>query len=228
MRASKYSHRLKRDEYALPNKTNSTWVRREMCGEEWWAATAWMYEDEEHRIYSDEFCTRWREAALENFDLNKAFFNRLSGKDFAEALNEVLGKYKNLKPVTDLAEVDGVEGIYVMVLDLYKQAYVGEAADIRKRIKGHWSGTKEFDRLMIPDKETSVLSIDSFRALDTTRIFAARTSRRFAMEKRLVNAFPPDFLLNRVDGGERLMGNRFPPGEIKQRQLRPIAEPVRE
>lgn len=28
LRASKYSHRLKRDEYAQPNKTNSTWLPR--------------------------------------------------------------------------------------------------------------------------------------------------------------------------------------------------------
>ncbi|KRE44563.1 hypothetical protein ASG92_12915 [Arthrobacter sp. Soil736] len=136
-----------------------------------------MYEDEGHRIHSDDFCSRQREAALENFDLNMAFFRQLSGKDFLAALTEMLGKHKNLKPVTDLAAVDGVEGAYVMVLDRYKQAYVGQAWDIGVRIKRHWSGTKQFDRLIFPDKETSVLSIDSFRALNTTRIFAARTGR---------------------------------------------------
>ena len=62
-----------------------------------------------------------------------------------------------------------------MVLDLYKQAYTGQAADIRMRIKRHWSGTKQFERLIFGTKESSVLSIDSFRALDTTRIFAAKT-----------------------------------------------------
>lgn len=221
LRASRYSHRLKRDEYALPNKTNTTWLPREMCSEEQWAAHAWMYEDEDHRIYSDDFCALQREAALENFDMNKAFFRQLSGKDFLEALIGMLGKHKNLRPVTDLAAFDGVEGVYIMVLDLYKQAYIGQASDIRMRIKRHWSGTKQFDRLIFPDKETSVLAVDSFRARDTTRIFAAKTTRGLQLEQSMVSTFPPDFLLNRVPGGDRLMGDRFLPWEIKRRNLLP-------
>jgi hypothetical protein len=221
LRASKYSHRLKRDEYALPNKANSSWYPREMYGEAMWAAQSWMYEDEDHRVYTDEFCSRWREAALENFDLNKAFFRQLSAKDFMDALAEMLRKHKYLRPVTDLTTLDGEMGVYVMVLDLYKQVYVGQTWDIRKRIKQHWSGVKQFDRLIFPDKETSVLSIDSFRALDTTRIFAAKTIRGEQLEKRIVNTFPPDFLLNRVDGGLREMGSHFLPWEIKRRQLVP-------
>jgi hypothetical protein len=88
------------------------------------------------------------------------------------------------------AAFDGVQGAYVMVLDRYKQAYIGQAWDIRARIKRHWSGTKQFDRLIFPDKETSVLSIDSFRALDTTRIFAAKTGRGLELEQRLLSTFP--------------------------------------
>jgi hypothetical protein len=221
LRASKYSHRLIRDEYALPNKKNSTWVPPETYTEEQWAARSWMYEDEGHRIHSDEFCSRQHEAALENFDLNMIFFRQLSGKGFLESLTGMLTKHKNLKPVTELTAFDGVEGAYVMVLDRYKQAYIGQAWDIRARIKRHWSGTKQFDRLIFPDKETSVLSIDSFRALDTTRIFAAKTGRGLELEQRLVSTFPPDFLLNRVPGGDRIAGDRFLPSEIKRRALVP-------
>lgn len=219
LRASKYSYRLKRDEYAQPNKTNTTWLPREMYTDEQWAAQDWMYEDAEHRVYSDEFCGLQREAALENFDLNKAFFRQLSAKDFEEALAEMLRKHKYLRPVTDLITLDGEMGVYVMVLGLYKQVYIGQSWDIRKRIKQHWSGVKQFDRLIFPAKETSILSIDSFRALDTTRILAAKTIRGEELEKRLVNTFPADFLLNRVDGGIRIMGGLFLPGEVKQRQL---------
>lgn len=106
-----------------------------------------------------------------------------------------------------------------MVLDGYKQAYVGQAWDIRKRIKRHWSGTKQFDRLIFGDKDTSVLSVDSFRALDSTRIFAAKTIRGEELEQRLVNTFPPDFLFNRVPGGTRFMCSRFLPSEVKRREL---------
>lgn len=206
LRASRYSYRCKRHEYAQPNKTNTLWTQREDCTEEQWAAEAWKFEDDEHLIYSDEFCKLQREAALENFDLNKAFFRQLSGNDFLDALNGLLEKHKNLKSVTDLPAWDGVEGVYVMVLDLYKQAYIGQAYDIRARIKRHWSGVKQFDRLIFGTKESSVLSIDSFRALDTTRIFAAKTTRGLQLEERLVKAVPADFLLNRVPGGDRMMG----------------------
>ncbi len=76
LRASKYSHRLTRDEYALVNKTSSTRVPREMYSCEMWASLNWADEDEEHTRLSDDFCTRHREAALENFDLNMAFLRR--------------------------------------------------------------------------------------------------------------------------------------------------------
>ncbi|CAI3796766.1 hypothetical protein NKCBBBOE_01658 [Pseudarthrobacter sp. MM222] len=46
--------------------------------------------------------------------------------------------------------------------------------DIRTRIKRHWSGTKQFDRLIFGTKESSILSIDSFWPLDTMRIFAPK------------------------------------------------------
>jgi hypothetical protein len=122
--------------------------------------------------------------------------------------------------------MDGAEGVYVMVLDRYKQAYIGQAWDIRARIKRHCGGTKQFDRLIFGDINTSVLSIDSFRARDTTRIFAAKTTRGLKMEERLVSAFPPDFLLNRVPGGDRITGARFLHSEVKRRQLVPDVEPA--
>jgi hypothetical protein len=154
------------------------------------------------------------------------FFIQLSGRAFLEAVNEMLDKHKNLRAVTDLAAFDGVEGTYVMALDRYKQAYIGQAEDIRDRIKRHWSRTKQFDRLIFGDKGTSVLSIDSFRALDTTRIFAAKTTRGLELEGKLVKSFPPDFLLNRVPGGDRIMGGRFLPSEVKRRQLMPTEAPA--
>jgi hypothetical protein len=148
-----------------------------------------------------------------------AFFAQLSPERFEEALTEMLRKHKYLRPVADLTTMDDEMGIYVMVLDGHRQAYIGQALDIRKRIKRHWNGVKQFDRLIFGDKSTSVLSIDSFRALDTTRIFAAKSIRGEELEQRLVNTFPPDFLLNRVPGGERMMGDRFLSFEIKRRQL---------
>lgn len=219
LRASSYSHRLKRAEYAIISRKPTARRPRYEYSAEAWEAEAWAFEDEAHTRFSDAFCEDRRQAALENFDLNMAFFKRLSGKEFLDALNSMLAKHENLQRVEDLRTWAGVEGVYVMVLDRYKQAYIGQAQDIRDRIKRHWRGTKQFDRLIFGDKETSVLSIDSFRALDTSRIYAAKTKRRSELERRLVNNYRPDFLLNRVPGGDRLMGDQFLLWEVKRRQL---------
>jgi hypothetical protein len=226
LRASKYSFRLVRDEYALVNRKPSTRLPRALYSDALWAAQDWAFEDEDRTRFSDEYCNDQRTAALENFDLNMAFFAQLSGREFLEALDEMLRKHKNLRPVANLTTMDAVVGVYVMVLDRYKQVYIGQAWDIRARIKRHWAGTKQFDRLIFGDINTSVLSIDSFRARDTTRIFAARTARGLQMEERLVNTFPPDFSLNRAPGGERVMGARFLHSEVKRRHLVPDVEPA--
>jgi hypothetical protein len=227
-RAGKYGHRLTRDQYAIPNKMSSTRAPRWMFSDEQWAELGWMYEDDEHTRHTDEFCRLQREGALENFDLNMAFFAQISQESFEQALTALLARNEPLRPVTDLRALDGAEGVYVMVLDEYRQAYIGQTRDIRARIRQHWTGTKQFDRLLWGHKHMSVLSIDSFRALDTTRILAARTTRANSLEAKLVRNFPPDYLLNRIGGGD-VDGLRslFIEAEIKRRNLT-VLEPARE
>jgi hypothetical protein len=116
--------------------------------------------------------------------------------------------------------MDGKGGVYILVLDGYRQAYVGQALDIRARFNSHWSGTKEFDRLLWGHKHESVISVDAFRALDTTRVFAARTTNGYRLEERLVDTIPPDYLLNRIRGGEMNgFRSKFIATEVKRRQL---------
>ncbi|TFB86878.1 GIY-YIG nuclease family protein [Cryobacterium algoricola] len=181
---------------------------------------SWAYEDDDHTLLSDEFCARQREQALDNFDLNMAFFAHIPPADFENSLHEIVRKNKGLRPVSDLRALDGEEGVYVMVLDEYRQAYIGQSVDMRTRIKKHWTGTKSFDRLLWGNPDESVLSIDSFRSLDTTRIFAARTSRRDQLEARVVKMFPADYTVNRIGGGKpdgiRVM---FLEAELKRRKL---------
>ncbi len=59
----------------------------------------------------------------------------------------------------------------MLVLDEYKQVYIGQSTDIKSRILHHRSKKKPFDRLIFGSVENSILSIDSFGALDTTRIY---------------------------------------------------------
>lgn len=141
----KYGLRLTRDQYALVNKKPSTYFTRDMFSEASWAAMAWAYEDEEHRVLTDEYCEQQRAAALENFDLNLAFFARISTDRFESEFEALTRRNKSLREITDLRELDRTQGIYVMVLDQYKQAYIGQAADIRKRVRKHWIGVKPFD-----------------------------------------------------------------------------------
>ncbi|MGF9648898.1 GIY-YIG nuclease family protein [Pseudarthrobacter oxydans] len=220
LRPGKYGHRLTREMYALVNKRSSIRIPDYLLTDELRALLAPRFEDAEMTIRSDEFCREQREMALENFDLNMAFFHSIPHESFEEALAEILRKNKRLRPVTDLKALDGYEGVYVMVLDQYRQAYIGQAWDMRKRIKAHWNGIKQFDRLLWGSVEESVMSIDAFRALDTTRIFASRTINADALETRLVNTFPPDYLLNRIGGGAVTgMRGMFIAAEMKRRQL---------
>ncbi|MDL5486025.1 GIY-YIG nuclease family protein [Microbacterium wangruii] len=225
VRRGKYGFRLAREKYALPgNRRSSFYPRREDIGERAWEARAWRFADEEQRIYSDAYVDQQREAALQNFDRNMAFFARLDSDEFDVALISAVAAVPALKPVNDLRRWDSVAGVYIMVLDDYRQAYVGQASDIRTRIKQHWTGTKPFDRLVFGSPDSSVLSIDSFRSLDTTRIFAARTQVPHRLEAKIERSFPPDFLLNRVSGGillDEIRDVLTLVGTMKKRELAP-------
>lgn len=220
VRPGKYGLRLTREMYALANKRSSTRIPEHLLTDELRAALRPHFEDDDLTIRTDEYCRRHREKALENFDLNMAFLASIPPETFEDALQEMLRKHKRMRPVTDLKALDGDWGAYVLVLDDYRQAYIGQAWDMRKRVKAHWTGTKQFDRLLWGGVEESVMSIDSFRPLDTTRIFACKTMHYDALETRLVNTFPPDFLLNRIGGGA-VSGMRgvFIAAEMKRRQL---------
>lgn len=137
IRPGKYGHRLTREMYALANKKSSARISEHMLTEELRTLLAPHFEDAGFTIRTDEYCRQQRRDALENFDLNMAFFAQIPRLDFEEALTEMLGKNKALRPVTHLMSYDGDEGLYVMVLDEYRQAYIGQASDVRRRIKAH-------------------------------------------------------------------------------------------
>lgn len=202
-RGSKYGLRLARDEYAQINKQSSSYWRRDL-NPALWDALDGNYEDADHRVYTDTWCEAQRERALRNFDLNVAFMQSLDPHEFDDAIRTHVAERPRMREVSDLNAWAGRAGLYVMVLDDYCQAYVGTTSSsvgIMARVRQHWQRSKAFDRLLWGTVETSILSIDSFRALDTTRIFAIGKSDPYALEHRLVESIPPKFLLNRVPGG---------------------------
>lgn len=196
--------RISRDTYATINKRSSMdrWTRED--NPELWDKLDHIYDDPEHRILSDEWCEAQRVDALANYDLNMAFFASLDRDEFEAALQAGVESLDGMVEVTDLTQWDGVPGLYVIALDEYRQVYVGgtgEVTGVAKRIRQHWTNQKQFDRLLWGSAETSILSIDSFRALDTTRIFARTTHTPFDDEDFLLRQFPAKFTLNRIIGG---------------------------
>lgn len=163
-----------------------------------------MFEDEEH--YTDLYIEKHYKAAMVNYDLNMRYFENLNHELFDQYLQHFIQKNGFIE-ITDLKEVAGKKGIYIMALDKYKQAYIGISASeqgIKGRILKHWRKQKEFDRLIYGRIENSIISIDSFGALDTTRIYYKEIPKCVNLddyERKLVDAFKPEYRLNRVAGG---------------------------
>ena len=66
---------------------------------------------------------------------------------------------------------------------------------------GHWNGRKSLERLIFGDVITSIISIDSFGALDTTRIYYIKTYNTYELECKIVSSFDDKYLINRTAGG---------------------------
>lgn len=135
-----------------------------------------------------------------NYDLNMRYFASLDEDEFNKYLGKMCKKHK-FKECLDLNELAGVAGIYIMVLDQYKQVYIGQSSDIKRRIKNHWSKSKSLERLIFGDVCSSVISIDSFGPLDTTRVFFRTSNSIMSIEERLVREFDSRYTLNRTSGG---------------------------
>jgi len=189
----KYGLKLTREKYALINNKSSLPYFKGMKEN---------YADEAGKFYKDKWCAKYQKLCLENFDLNMLFFQSLDYAKFNNEVNAMIDKYK-LEEVEDLKQYDYFGGYYLMVLDEYNQVYVGYSSNIRKRIQQHWSFNKSLDRLLFPmyNIKSSRLSIDSFRALDTTRLYAIKRRYSKKFEDTLIKSFSDDFVINRVSGG---------------------------
>ena len=213
--ASKYGFELSRDKYAIISNKNSLPKFNSMKDAQ---------ADEEGTTYTDEWCKEYRQLILQNYDLNMRFFASLNHDEFQSELEAFLKKNKAFVEVSDLTEYSGVSGYYVMVLDKYCQVYIGTTNNIRRRIQQHWSNSKSFDRLLFPmyAVNKSVLSIDSFRALDTTRIYVCATKKTYVSDNKYINDVSPQYVCNRIGGGMLsggLLGFLKAGSTIKSRKL---------
>ncbi len=191
----KYSLKLNREEFALINTKPSLHVFDNLIKEN-------AYTDDSYKEYRKEWCEEYRKLCLKNFDLNMQFFERLNRKEFNAAIEKFLSKFIYFNDVKDLFQYQGVSGYYMMVLDEYKQIYIGKSCDIKRRIQQHWTNTKAFDRILLPmyAVDTSCFSIDFFRALDTTRLYVWERILSDNIERELLENFPRMFCTNRIGG----------------------------
>lgn len=186
--------KLTREKYARINNKSS--FSRTMFGCD--------YVNEKTGIYTDEWCKNHFEECMKNYDLNMEYFSLLDNNEFNLEIDKFLKQNEGFVEVLDLNLYHMKPGYYLMVLDEYCQVYIGTTNDIKKRIRQHWSGNKYFDRLLLPmgAVDSSILSIDSFRAFDTTRIFAYITEKIFDNEDKFINEFLSKFVCNRLSGGK--------------------------
>jgi hypothetical protein len=109
------------------------------------------------------------------------YFSLLSHDLLNIEINKFFESNKGFVKVFDINLYDKKSGYYIMVLDEYCQVYICTTDDVKRRIRQHLSNWKSFDRLLLPmgAVDSSILSINSFRPLNTTRIFAYKTKRTF-------------------------------------------------
>lgn len=197
-------NKLTRDNYCIPTNKISYVCRKSLkfyinrCN---YKIPNEDYLDE--NTYTDKYVKELYDKCMYNYDLNIKYFSDLNHDDFEKYLKTFTEKNK-FQEIFDLKDVNNIEGIYILVLDEYNQVYIGISNDIKKRVLSHWSSKHPFDRLLFGDKETSILSIDSFGALDTTRIFYKKIKYFQDIdteEYNLVSTFSNKYKLNRVDGG---------------------------
>jgi hypothetical protein len=197
--------KLSRETYAEIDKRNSFWDKKHLL--------AWLkqynenpqkYEDESCKTYSNEYCQQQQKDCLKNYDLNIERFSKISRDRFEKVITHLLNSAP-FEQIYDLSRCNCC-GIYVMVLDQYKQLYIGKAHNIKDRIKQHWYKKKAFDRLIFGNVNNSILSIDSFGALDTTRIYILPmpVQNLDEAEAGIVNSIHSRYRLNRIPGGINL------------------------
>ena len=149
-------------------------------------------------VYDDEWVKNQYEKCLKNYDENMARFKKLNHDDFNNCLNDINSISNDETLLTHL--VHNISGIYIMVLDNYSQVYIGMSKNtMKRRIIEHWRKKVYFDRLVPMKNREPLIVIDSFGALDTTRIFYKQLDASLCESyiEKIVNDFNDEYKINR-------------------------------
>jgi len=156
------------------------------------------------RHYSEIWCDALYKDIILNYEFNLAYLSQLSRISFKRGVTKFKKNNPDFIEINDLTKYYGKSGYYILIVDDYKQLYVGKATDLPTRIRQHWNARKDFDRLIYPFGAvmTSKISIDSFRAFDITRILIYETDDLSIDEEVYIQQFDKKYVLNRIKGGK--------------------------
>lgn len=183
LRESKYGYKLNHENFAIVNNKSS-------FGNE--------------KIYDDDYCKEKYNRCMQNYDINMKRLLSLNKQDFKNEINKFLELHPLFERVTDLKKYDGISGYYMIILDDYCQVYIGTSKKIKERIQNHWNKILPLDRVIFGQVENSIISIDSYRALDTTRVYIYRTDNIYTEEDNMIKSINPIYCCNRTRGGNLL------------------------
>lgn len=153
-------------------------------------------------IIPNNLYQKYLEEAPINFDYNMNFYSKLSKIEFDDMIGNLI-KESSFVEIANLQEYSEVSGLYAMIIGEYCQIYIGKADNIKKRILRHWSQIMPLDRLIFGDIKCSRIGIDSFRALDTSKIlvYPLKLDEAAVLEKEYIEKISDKFLINRTIGG---------------------------
>lgn len=144
------------------------------------------------KYYEDQEVSELLTGAYKNFDLNMAYFQELSKEEFKQQILTFLEKNEDYQEYTDLSLLKDEDGQYILVLDEYSQVYYGNGGVLS--IRRHWNKRTPLDRLVSGSVyerfdnqnpvDESILSINAFRALDTTRVLVKKSDSKRSRIKR--------------------------------------------
>lgn len=155
------------------------------------------------KTLSETECQNYIKRAEKNYDYNMQFFSRLDKEGFNKTVLQLCDQ-EGFESVLDLSSYNNKSGYYMMVMDEYCQLYIGCSINLKKRIMRHWSDIVPLDRVVFWSPKVSKMSIDSFRAFDTTRIYILLADKKDFEnnEDRYIEKIPEEYLINRTKGGK--------------------------
>lgn len=147
--------------------------------------------EKEHKKRTDEYGNeRYKEYIhdidkyVQNVSINLESFLKLNKNDFESEIGRIVSKYHFVQ-VENISSFKNC--LYLVILDDYKQFYVGKSErSLKNRMRKHWTAK------IVPGRhlwdggfESSRIKFDDFKIFDTTRIFVCDDIQRIINENKV-------------------------------------------